>query len=128
MFIIGIPIYHQDVLISINQSDETLVENLVNAGIIDLDPDSISSFVGPLINKDNHTAARTVYYPDNGTIALRVFDLDVTSSLGVGTVIHELSHATSFIFERIGMEHNKHTDEAYSYLIGYLSQKFYENV
>jgi len=43
-------------------------------------------------------------------------------------LVHELSHAVMFTFDRIGTPHNADTDEPYSYLLGYLMKKFFENI
>lgn len=40
-----------------------------------------------------------------------------------GTLAHELLHATSLIMEEVGIELSPHTQEAYAYLIGYLSKE-----
>lgn len=125
---IKIPIYHQDILVSVNQSDNDLAMGMIDIGIVEVNSESLALFLEPLLNKTNYTAARTAYYENNGAIAIRIYDLNLTTPLGIATIIHEISHATSFIFDRIGMEHNRHTDEAYSYLIAYITQKFYENI
>lgn len=128
LFVINIPLYNQDIIVSVNQSDVSFAKDVVNIGLTSIDDPSFKSVIEPFLNKETYTMARTAYYESTGAIALRIYDLDVLSIQGLSIVVHELSHVTSFIFERIGMAHNSHTDEAYSYLIGYITQKFYENV
>ena len=59
------------------------------------------------------------------THAFGYFENDIDD---MATLVHELSHVCMYTFERIGMPHNGDTDEAYGYLIGFLTKKFFENV
>jgi len=36
------------------------------------------------------------------------------------SLCHESSHITMYVFDRIGMPHNNNTDEAYSYVLGWV--------
>jgi hypothetical protein len=44
----------------------------------------------------------------------------------VSHIVHELFHATSAYMRRIGMPHGRKSEEAYAYLIGFLTEKFFE--
>lgn len=41
-----------------------------------------------------------------------------------GTLVHELEHATSYIGRWTGLEHSRSSEEAFCYLIGYLTSEF----
>lgn len=43
---------------------------------------------------------------------------------GIGTISHEANHIKNFIFDYIGQELDSENDEAESYLVGYLSDRF----
>lgn len=43
----------------------------------------------------------------------------------VETICHEASHATSFIFEYVGMPHTRDSDEAYAYMTGYIAREIW---
>ena len=57
--------------------------------------------------------ARTVMFSSGATcIVFNTFDSTV--------IAHESFHAVSFLLHRLGIKHNKHTEELYAYLVGYL--------
>ncbi len=43
-------------------------------------------------------------------------------------LIHELSHATNFILQEVGIPHTKDTEEAYTYLLEYLTRETLERI
>lgn len=45
-----------------------------------------------------------------------------------GTLQHEIFHVVEFIMHRVGMKLCHKSDEAYAYLIGYVTQKVYEKL
>lgn len=45
-----------------------------------------------------------------------------------GTLAHEIFHAVTFILTRIGMSLTNESDEAYAYLIGYLTKEIYKHI
>lgn len=42
-----------------------------------------------------------------------------------GTVAHEIFHAVDFLFRRIRIKLSENSDEAYTYLIGYITNQYY---
>ena len=60
------------------------------------------------------TSGRTV------TIYLASLPQDAQS---VALLIHELSHATNFILREVGIPHTEDTEEAYAYLLEYLTRE-----
>jgi hypothetical protein len=45
-----------------------------------------------------------------------------------GTLAHEIFHCVEFLMERIGMRLTVDSDEAYAYLIGYLTTEIYKRI
>ena len=43
-------------------------------------------------------------------------------------LIHELSHATNFILREVGIPHTESTEEAYTYLLEYLTRETLERI
>ena len=37
-----------------------------------------------------------------------------------GSLVHEIEHYVFYLFDHIGMEHTKASDEAYAYMLGYV--------
>lgn len=58
---------------------------------------------------------------DNGQVILWLPDASRK-----GTVAHEIFHAVCFIMEKVGIGFSNESDEAYAYLIGYLTDKVNE--
>ena len=46
----------------------------------------------------------------------------------VALLIHELSHATNFILQEVGIPHTEDTEEAYTYLLEYLTRETLERI
>lgn len=81
----------------------------------------------PYMDMSPTTLARSVIY-ENGVIGIKINNFNINDNDHLGTLVHELSHACMYTFDRIGMPHNSDTDEAYGYLIGFLMRKFFDNV
>jgi hypothetical protein len=45
-----------------------------------------------------------------------------------GTLAHEIYHATCFVMDRKGIKYSKKSDEAFAYLIGYLTFSCYKRL
>lgn len=57
---------------------------------------------------------------------LSIIRIKVKDKIPHSVIAHEVFHITTFIMERIGMELIvMKSDEAYAYLIGYLTDKIY---
>lgn len=52
-----------------------------------------------------------------------VIRIEISSRETPGTLIHEITHAADFMFDELGIERNFPTDENYSYLVGWLTDK-----
>lgn len=81
----------------------------------------------PFMNIKVTSLATTALY-DNGVIGIKLKHFYFDDNDSMATLVHELSHAVMYTFDRIGMPHNSDTDEAYSYLLGFLMKKFFENM
>lgn len=127
-FVIDLDLYNADILVSIEQDQEDIVIALVEHGVIpSLESPALNMYMEPFIDMKSPSLARTVMY-ENGVIAIRFTHFDENNIENMATLVHELSHVCMYTFERIGMPHNADTDEAYGYLIGFLTKKFFENI
>ena len=61
----------------------------------------------------------------NVLMALLVY---VDDKSDFGTITHEATHVTSFIFDYVGQDLDAINDEAAAYLTGYVAQRFMENI
>lgn len=127
-FVIDVELYNCQFLISVNQDNEDLVVSLVQSGVLySAEDPEFGDYMGHFLNMKKNYLAKTVMH-DNGVISIKINKFDKNNPGDMATLIHELSHAAMFTFDRIGMPHNSDTDEAYSYLLGFLTKKFFENV
>lgn len=112
--VIPLVIYPFDVCISINQSDKQLRKSMNGQDMTDSEG---------LFDLPKTTSARTVMLPSN----LTIIRFKVHKDIRHDHIAHEIFHAVTFIMERIGMEFIiMKSDEAYAYLIGYITKKVYE--
>jgi hypothetical protein len=117
--IIPLVVYPFDVMVSMGQSDEELGDILKKHGI------EIDEYPSCLFENET-VMARTVLFLTNQTlIRLREKPEDSTS---FGHLHHEVFHAVSFILHRIGLPHTLESEEAYAYLIQYLTEQIYKSV
>jgi len=114
-FIVPLVVYPFDVLVSIGQSDDELKEVLLKH---EIKWEKIIKLDGTgryILLKGNQSIIRTKNI--------------VSTCEDYGILQHEIFHCVTYILDRIGMKFNLHeSDEAYSYLIQYLTEKIYENL
>lgn len=117
-FIIPLVIYPFDVMVSVAESEEAL-EKTLDKYLID---------TGDVIWKwDNGTATGRccIFSTNQGLIRLRVIP---TTNDHYASLQHEIFHYVMHICKRIGMTWTPKSDEAYSYLIGYLTKEIYNKL
>jgi len=117
--LIPLVIYPFDVLVMMGYSDEETRHELhENQSEEDVD--------GAML-KEATTLGKTVEF-DGCVIYLRLTEIPSSPSM-YGSLQHEIFHATTFILHRIGMKLKIGvSDEAYAYLVGYLTEKIYEEI
>ena len=77
--------------------------------------ESVHGFVCPITSATNEELTHS-------------YVMYVKSSADIGTVTHEATHLTNFIFDYLGQELDVCNDEAQAYLTGYLTQTFLEQI
>lgn len=112
-------VYPFDVMFSIGQSDKTLAKFLSKYDDIDIKYEMTclklsGSGCSSLLN-NNHIVVRLV--PEYDIIDFHA------------NVAHEIFHAVTFMLENIGLKLEiMVSDEAYAYLIGYMTREFYRQL
>lgn len=116
-FILPLVIYPFDIMVSFGQSDDQLKRYLKKWGIKwDKDLELAPTGLG-----------RTAMLNGNQTV-LRLKNVPV-SVTDYSTLAHEIFHAVAFIMDRIGMSLVIcQSDEAYAYLIGYITKEVYKRI
>ena len=119
-FIIPLQIYPYDIMVSIDEKDESLRNRLVKYG-------STKEDCEELMNLPDTTRGRAVMLPSNQTV-IRLKMLPKKYDM-MSVIAHEVFHATTFILHRIGMKLELFvSDEAYAYLLGYITTEIYKKI
>ncbi len=115
-FIIPLVIYPFDVMVSLCQSDEELTVILKKKN---WRWDDLLKLKGD---------GKFVIFPDLNAAVIRMKHFPDYPE-GQGTMAHEIFHAVTYILDRVGMELKiGESDEAYSYLVGYLTKEIYKKL
>lgn len=114
-FVIDLVIYPFEVMVSFGQTDKELEKDLNKVG---LDWDDKCKIIG---------MGKYVMFPNN-TSLIRLFNYPEYHS-DYGVLQHEIFHCVTFIMDKIGIELSLYkSDEAYAYLIGYLTEEIYKKI
>lgn len=125
---LDIPLYNQQVLFIFNLSDSEILSQVKRKKYIKNTEKALNDFLEPLISYSSTVGGRTVFY-ENGAICIRLYEsADLTTIKGLCILMHEVIHACSYIFERIGMPHNQSTDEAYAYLYAHIMDRVFHEM
>lgn len=116
---IDVPIYKGWVMVSINQTDEQFVRSYMKArGITDRTAAEIACSHVSQDSEVEHGKTAHLF----GNVMIRVYS-PLESPEHFNTLVHELLHATDFILDYRGLKLVDGSDEAYTYLIGYLMEE-----
>lgn len=120
-FIIKCHIYPFDVMVSIGETDEQVGKHLDKHLPDMLTEDEINSC---RYTRDISRGEAVMF--GCGASFLRIRKLPSTPG-EFGTLAHEIFHIATFIMNAVGMKLKlRVSDEAYAYLIGYLTKEIYE--
>lgn len=113
-FIISYVIYPFDCMFSFGETDDQLFKLLRKKGISDPEECKI------------HGNARCVMFAGGQTV-VRLKSIPKMPH-EFGWLQHEIFHAVEFLLNRIGVELCRQSDEAYCYLIEYLTKEVYKRI
>lgn len=113
--IIPIDIYNTDVMVHFGSQDTLKEELSLVYGL----EGALSILKG--MDIDETAIGRTVL-TNTGTIILWMLDIPKTSK-EKGTMVHEIFHATCLLMNKIDVPPSSDNEEAYAYLIGYITSK-----
>lgn len=117
-FIVSLVVYPYDVMVSIGETDKQLKKRLENYAIYD---NNIWRYSSP-----NKCAKSAIFSGDQCLI--RIKEKPVSPN-DFGNLQHEIFHVVTFVMQRVGMDLKiKVSDEAYAYLIGYITKVVYEKI
>lgn len=123
-FIIDLVVYPFDIMFSIGESDKEFMRTL---------KDRLPKKYLPKKSEDNicqledECRGRTWHHLEGGQTIIRL-KKKPKSEQEMGSLAHEIFHAVDFIFRHVGIQLSSDSDEAYAYLIGYITEQFYKNI
>ena len=106
-------------MVSFGQTDDELLKTLSKS----LTDDKIKN---KDVWSDNEREGRTIMFLSGQTL-IRMPKVP-KSVKEYGSLQHEVFHAVEFVLMRIGIKLCKKSDEAYAYLIGYLTSEIYKKI
>lgn len=115
--IISIDLYNRDVMVHFGSRKELRKE------LMNYHKPNVAKEIAESINYD--ADGYTLYNSENGAFIVYMPKLPSTPK-EMGTLIHELSHATNAIMEAIGVTLTESSEEAYTYCLGFLTRKVFE--
>lgn len=117
-FTIPLVIYPCSLMVAVGMDDKTLKKKLASR-ISEEDFDTHLKYDLPI-------RARTAFLGDNTSII--TFKTWNGSSEHYGIMQHELFHVVDFTLSAMGLTLSESSNEAYAYLMGYLSEKVHEKL
>jgi len=119
-FIIKLNIYPFDIMVSIDEPDEAILERLIREG-------NTKKEFKEILNLDETVRGICIMLPSNQTV-IRLKRFHKKHDM-IGVIVHEAFHATTFILERIGVKLGLSvSDEAYAYLIEFITTEIYNKL
>jgi hypothetical protein len=114
-------IYPFDIMVMMGYSDEEVREELNQYEFLSEKDISLAMLERETVR------GRTVLFETNQTF-IRMPEIPVTP-FDYGILQHEIFHAVTYIMYKVGMKLKiGYSDEAYSYLVGYLTEKIYTEI
>lgn len=114
-FVIPLQVYPFDVMVSMGQTEDQLKRSLKKYNLTYSEGMKLAGTGKYLINDTNQSLIRTLRVPR--------FPEDYA------TLQHEIFHAVTYVLDRMGMKLVlRKSDEAYSYLVGYLTEQIYKRL
>lgn len=117
-FIIPLVIYPFDLMVSIGQTDAQVLLKLKQFGLEKEDPEQWQ-YTGPT------NIGRAAILSNNASF-LRLRSLPSTPR-DFGCLAHEIFHVATFVMYKVGIKFKVlQSDEAYAYLVGYITEQIYK--
>lgn len=122
-FIVPLVVYPFDVMFSVGESDKKLKDTLRKCLVKEAFDVAYSDDFLTGFNKDSTEAGLTLFIKGHRQTLIRL-----GKSPCHATVSHEIFHAVMLLMKFLRMPLSLKNDEAYAYLIGYITEQFYTNI
>ena len=120
-FIVPLVVYPFDIMFSIGETDNKLMKTLKKR--LPKYAYNICKEDDCLLNFNQMDNGRTLMLTDSGQTIVRL-----GKNPSHATIAHEIFHCVEFLMRKLNMSLTLDNDEAYAYLIGYITEQFYSNI
>jgi len=117
-FVINIGVYRREILVCINYSDEEVESAVIEWGVDEQKAKEVAT---------TRDFAALAYILDNRDCVIRLDATEINPKFH-DHVAHEISHCAFAILDYVGIKLGNKSEEAYAYLIGYITREFYEKL
>lgn len=127
-FILDVPPYPAQIMVSINQSNEKLIRAVKKWKIID--KRSCLTFVEAIEEEKGTGKDLGGMIHDltgTGIMILRVYR-PIKSPESRGNLAHEIFHIAEKVADFVGIKHCSGSSEAFAYIISYLTEEIYKKI
>lgn len=122
-FIVPLVIYEFDIMFSVGESNyrasKAVEQRLMDSDFKIFQDDEL------LFKLPDTCNGRTVHNLEGSQTIIRLRNKPIDAN-GYAVLAHEIFHAVDFIMRRIGITLSSDSDEAYAYLIGYVTREFFK--
>lgn len=118
-FIVPLVVYAFEVMVSLNQSENDLRKEMKKYACFT--PERIESYFEDTVPQ----LGRATMF--DGQVLIRIMKYPVTNE-DYAVIVHEVFHAVCFIFKRVNIKLCPKSDEAWAYLIEYLTKEIYNKI
>lgn len=119
-FEIPVDIYRRSILVCINESNEEVKRILLESDYSEEKSNEVSEYWPDGIGAFTH-----VFDSRNCFMRFKILNVDPKFH---DQVAHEIFHCAAAILDHMGIKLGSKPEEAYAYLIGYITRQFYENL
>lgn len=118
-FIVNPVIYPFDIMVSVDESVDVLKKRLIRVGLT-------SDDIGDSIYLPETVVGRYIMFPSNQSLI--ILRRTTYKQRLIETIIHESFHATHAIMDKVGMQLSIENDEAFAYLLGFISGSIFKEL
>lgn len=121
-FIIPMVIYPFDLMVSLNENYDQFAKAVLKKWSKTILDDFLK------VDSCNRLGLTYIYTSDKHLCSMIKIENFKKDAAGIGTLTHEVFHATEFVLRKCGFVLNENSHEAYAYLNGYLMQEIYKRI
>lgn len=117
MFVVNCAVYPIDILVSFGDTKKQLCRELSK---------SLPEYIIKSLKEQEFKEGKSAMFPTGQVLLWLKKEPSSVEELAI--LNHEIFHCTCFILERVGVIYSENSDEAYAYLIQYITNQIYSKL